>query len=91
MISRRQFAGTIAAASIAGGLRAQEAAPAPEWGGPVIDVHLHLRRGLDADMVHMQGCGVTNANLLLTMIPLNRWARCRPNIPAASSGRPVRT
>jgi predicted TIM-barrel fold metal-dependent hydrolase len=64
MISRRQFAASIAAASIAGRLRAQVSSSAPDWGGPVIDVHLHLRRGLDADMIHMQGCGVSNANLL---------------------------
>lgn len=34
------------------------------WGGPVIDCHFHLRSGLDANYVHMQGCGVTNALLL---------------------------
>jgi uncharacterized protein len=64
MMNRRQFTQGLAAASLYGSLRAQTSSPAPDWGGPVIDVHLHLRRGLDADMVHMQGCGVSNANLL---------------------------
>ena len=29
-----------------------------------IDIHSHLRPGLDANMLHMEGCGVTNAVLL---------------------------
>ena len=34
------------------------------WGGPVLDTHLHLRPNADACYTHMQGCGVTNAVLL---------------------------
>jgi uncharacterized protein len=41
---------------------------APDWGGPVLDTHLHLRKDADACFVHMQGCGVTNA-ILLTRAP----------------------
>jgi predicted TIM-barrel fold metal-dependent hydrolase len=41
-----------------------QAEPAPDWGGPVLDTHLHLRRDPDACFTHMQGCGVTNAILL---------------------------
>ena len=37
--------------------------PAPHWGGPVVDTHLHLRDGLDANYVHCQGCGVSHAVL----------------------------
>ena len=37
---------------------------APDWGGPVLDTHLHLRKDADACLTHMQGCGVTNAILL---------------------------
>src|SRR5437773_9581337 len=36
----------------------------PEWGGPVLDTHLHLRRDPDACFTHMEGCGVTHAVLL---------------------------
>jgi predicted TIM-barrel fold metal-dependent hydrolase len=75
MINRRRFLGTVAAASTITSLRAQApspaasetpvpASPAPDWGGPVFDNHLHLRRGLDANMVHMKGCGVSHADLL---------------------------
>src|SRR5690349_19980868 len=34
------------------------------WGGPVLDTHLHLRGHADACCTHMQGCGVTHAVLL---------------------------
>lgn len=44
------------------------AEPAPDWGGPVFDTHLHLRRDPDACFTHMKGCGVTNA-VLLTRAP----------------------
>jgi uncharacterized protein len=36
----------------------------PVWGGPVLDIHSHLRQGLDANVTHMDGCGVTHAVLL---------------------------
>ena len=36
----------------------------PDWGCPVLDTHLHLRKDADACFTHMQGCGVTNAILL---------------------------
>ena len=37
---------------------------APDWGGPVLDTHLHLRKDPDACFTHLQGCGVSNAVLL---------------------------
>ena len=44
------------------------AAADSEWGGPVIDTHLHLRPDPEACFTHMDGCGVTHA-LLLTREP----------------------
>lgn len=41
-----------------------QAQATPDWGGAVLDTHLHLRRDADACFTHMQGCGVTNAILL---------------------------
>lgn len=41
-----------------------QAQPAAEWGSPVLDTHLHLRKDADACFAHMQGCGVTHAILL---------------------------
>lgn len=63
MTSRREFlrAAALASAGTAAALFAQTQS---EWGGPVRDIHLHLRQGLDANKIHMDGCGVTHANLL---------------------------
>lgn len=61
MLNRRQF--LAAAVSTVSTLRMQMAA-SPEWGGPVLDIHSHLRQGLDANVTHMDGCGVTHAMLL---------------------------
>jgi predicted TIM-barrel fold metal-dependent hydrolase len=59
-INRRQFGQAIAAALPAMRLRAQE--PQSElWGGPVVDCHHHLRRTPEANIVHLNGCGVSNA------------------------------
>jgi len=55
---RRTFLGTVAAAP------ALWPQPGLEWGGPVLDTHLHLRRDADACFTHIQGCGVTHAVLL---------------------------
>ncbi len=61
-MNRRQFLGTTLAAAAC--YKHALAAQANEWGGTVIDIHSHLRQGLDANMTHMQGCGVTHAVLL---------------------------
>ena len=41
-----------------------QAQAAPDWGGPVLDTHLHLRKDPDDCYTHMQGCGVSHAVLL---------------------------
>jgi len=61
MLNRRQF--LAAAVSTVSTLRTQMVA-SPEWGGPILDIHSHLRQGLDANVTHMDGCGVTHAVLL---------------------------
>jgi uncharacterized protein len=69
-IDRREFLGAAAALAWSATLRGEQgAAPAaspgasPDWGGPVLDTHLHLRNDVDANHVHMQGCGVSHAVL----------------------------
>ncbi len=63
-LSRRQFAGAIAAAvSVSIGGRAQTASPG-EWGSPVVDCHHHLRRTPEANIAHLDGAGLTNAMAL---------------------------
>ncbi len=58
MINRREFLG--AAAAAAAGLKAQT----PSWPSPVLDIHFHMRRDAEANVAHLDGCGVTKANLL---------------------------
>ncbi|HLH39093.1 MAG TPA: hypothetical protein VKX39_08085 [Bryobacteraceae bacterium] len=58
-IDRRQF--LAAAAASAASLAAQ---PGFEWGGPVLDIHLHLRPDPEMNFAHITGSGVTVAVLL---------------------------
>jgi predicted TIM-barrel fold metal-dependent hydrolase len=60
-MERRNFLKTSVAALALGSAFAQSE---PDWGGPVLDTHLHLRKDADACFTHIQGCGVTNAVLL---------------------------
>src|SRR5205823_4784141 len=59
-MERRTFLKSILPAAAA----AHHLAAQTEWGGPVLDTHLHIRAKADACFTHMQGCGVTNAVLL---------------------------
>jgi len=59
MMNRRAF---LAAAGVCAAAPAQE--QAPDWGGPVLDIHLHLRKGPDDNFRHIEGCGVRKAVLL---------------------------
>jgi predicted TIM-barrel fold metal-dependent hydrolase len=64
-MERRTFLKSTLLAAAAPAAWTQSApAPAPSWGGPVVDTHLHLRRDPDTCYTHMQGCGVTHAVLL---------------------------
>lgn len=62
-MNRRDFLATAALATIGTTLHAQTPSGA-EWGNPILDIHAHLRQGLDANIVHMDGCGLTKAVLL---------------------------
>jgi predicted TIM-barrel fold metal-dependent hydrolase len=62
-IDRRTFlqaAMAIAAVQHASG----QAAPVDEWGGPVLDIHLHLRQTMDGNVNHLNGAGIAKAVLL---------------------------
>ncbi|MDQ6707718.1 MAG: amidohydrolase, partial [Acidobacteriota bacterium] len=59
MIDRRRFLQTALAASALPKLSGQST-----WGGQILDIHLHPRRGGDKEWDHVQGSGVTNAVLL---------------------------
>lgn len=74
MIDRRQFLFSTAAASAFACSSSSESAEVAEgseaasnvedlWGGPVIDIHQHLR-DVDGNAVHLDGSGVSHAILL---------------------------
>ena len=63
MLNRRQFLGVVgvAASWSAAGLRDS---PIGEWGSPVFDLHFHMRGQTAANVTHLDGAGITSANLL---------------------------
>jgi len=63
VVNRRQFVQS-ALALAAGSRLAGQGSAAPQWGGPVLDIHLHLRQTTDGNFNHIEGSGVTKAVLL---------------------------
>ena len=62
-IGRRAFLQSVAA--VAAVSRAGGQTPAQvEWGAPVLDIHLHPRASTEANVLHLDGSGVTKAVLL---------------------------
>jgi predicted TIM-barrel fold metal-dependent hydrolase len=61
-MNRREFLETVAAAAVVPTFAGQ--APTPEWGSPVFDLHFHLRPQPVRTLAHLDGAGVTKANLL---------------------------
>lgn len=60
-LNRRSLLKGIAASAV---LPRLNAAPEDLWGGPVLDLHFHMRRTPEQNVAHLDGCGVSNANLL---------------------------
>jgi len=90
MMNRREFLALAAVVTTNTTLRAQNTTSS-EWGGPVLDIHSHLRQGLDANMAHMEGCGVTNAVLLTRGSAVEQVKAIQANTPNASFGQRART
>ena len=61
-LNRREFLEVLAASAVAADVADQSSAEL--WGGPVLDCHLHLRADAEANVVHMDGCGVARAVIL---------------------------
>ena len=61
VLNRRHFLGTLGSAAA---LSCAQAQTPSEWGGPVLDLHLHPRRVEGGELEHISGCGVTRAVLL---------------------------
>jgi uncharacterized protein len=66
-MKRRQFLQSMAAAGIVPALPSAlfgQGAPKDDWGSPVFDLHCHIRREPAATLGHLDGVGITKANLL---------------------------
>jgi len=63
LVDRRKFLETLSAAALLPAVGRQAAMPS-EWGTPVFDLHFHLRPQPAANLAHLDGAGVTKANLL---------------------------
>jgi len=85
MITRRQFIETVSAAAAVPllGIQNPPAVPANEWGSPVFDLHHHMRPALQGNLAHIDGAGITKANLL-ARAPLAEQVKA---IQAAAPGR----
>jgi predicted TIM-barrel fold metal-dependent hydrolase len=79
-MNRREFLETCAAAAVAPALGSQVT---PAWGSPVFDLHCHLRPQPASVLAHLDGAGVTKANLLTR----GQAADAVMALQAAASGR----
>lgn len=62
-LTRRRFAQTVATALSSCALDYAQT-PDPWAGAKIVDCHHHLRRTSEANIAHLDGCGVSNANIL---------------------------
>jgi uncharacterized protein len=84
MINRREFLHTVSVAGLAAAWPAQNGpTPANEWGSPVFDLHFHMRPQPAANITHLDGAGVTKANLLTRNAALDQVKA----LQAAAPGR----
>jgi predicted TIM-barrel fold metal-dependent hydrolase len=63
VMSRRRFLETVTVAAAIPAVYRQNP-PANEWGAPVFDLHHHMRPQPAANLTHVDGAGITKANLL---------------------------
>jgi predicted TIM-barrel fold metal-dependent hydrolase len=63
MLNRREFLGAVGAAA-AWPAVARLGTSIDEWGSPVFDLHFHMRGQTAANIAHLDGAGITSANLL---------------------------
>ncbi len=62
-MNRREFLKSVTAAGVVPTV-VRQGVPANEWGSPVFDLHFHLRPQPASNIAHLDGAGVTKANLL---------------------------
>jgi predicted TIM-barrel fold metal-dependent hydrolase len=85
VINRRAFLSAVAVSAAASRLQAQESARG-EWGGPVVDCHHHIRRTPEANIVHLDGSGMSNAMALARYNSDEQMAALRTQYPGRFLG-----
>lgn len=85
-MNRREFLETLTAAAVVPSI-ARQAAPTSEWGSPVFDLHFHARQQPAANIAHLDGAGVTKANLLTRGAGLDQVKEQVKAIQDAAPGR----
>jgi uncharacterized protein len=80
VMNRREFLEAVAAAAVLPSLGRRQ--PPQEWGSPVFDVHFHMRPQPAANVAHLDGAGVTKANLLTRGDALAQVAAVQAKAPA---------
>jgi uncharacterized protein len=85
-MNRREFLETLTAAAVVPAI-GRQAAPASEWGAPVFDLHFHARQQPAANIAHLDGAGVTKANLLTRGAGLDQVKEQVKAIQEAAPGR----
>jgi predicted TIM-barrel fold metal-dependent hydrolase len=83
--TRRSFCQTLAAAWPAAGIALAQASD-PWAGDPVVDCHHHLRRTPEANIAHLDGCGVSNAMTLARYDSAEAIAAIRAKYPGRVLG-----
>ena len=63
-MNRRQLFETALAVALPGALNRAAAQAPPDWGGPVLDIHLHPHKEPESTFAHIEGSGVAKAVLL---------------------------
>ena len=76
--SRRSFLKSVA---LYAALPRLHATPEDLWGGPVLDLHFHMRRTPEQNVAHLDGCGVSNANLLTSAAAADRVRDIQAQLP----------
>ena len=79
-MNRREFLETVTAAAVLPAIGHQQT-PANEWGSPVFDLHFHLRQQPASNLAHLDGAGVTKANLLTRAAALEQVKAIQTEAP----------
>ena len=85
-MNRREFLETVAGVAVVPVLARQDAAN--EWGSPVFDLHFHFRSQPAGNLAHLDGAGISKANLLTRGRVLDQVTALQAAAPGRGRGAP---